>query len=138
VSDGDGGDGEVSDGDGGDGEVSDGDGDGPDAYNLLQLAKHNEYRRLHVDTPDLVYDAELAAHAFAWSTYLAEQNEGLEHSNEDSDPPRNRFEEGENLAWSSNSRDGDWSSIAWYAEIEDYDWSNPGSSGHNGVIGHFT
>jgi len=91
-----------------------------------------------VDTPDLVYDAELAANALAWSTYLANLNDGnssitLVHSSATSSPPRD--DEGENLAWSSNVRPGDWSATAWYDEIVDYDYNNPGFSL---AAGHFT
>ena len=105
-------------------------GDGPDQFNILHLDVHNEYRRKHQNTPDMVYDKDLAADAMVWSMYLASINK-LEHDQKDTG-------QGENLAWSSDSAKAmsDWATRAWYdTEIDDYDYSDPG---YQSGTGHFT
>ena len=40
-------------------------------YTQLHVDKHNEYRRLHKDTPDLEVDLEIACQAYVWVDWMA-------------------------------------------------------------------
>lgn len=101
------------------------------------LKAHNMLRRLHVDTPDLVWDDGLAAKAQAYAEQLVRDNIGLKkvelnHSDDDGI--------GENLFWSYHSGGGATcaqASLSWYKEINDYDYKTALSK--NGkAVDHFT
>ena len=89
---------------------------GPDAYNIAMLDKHNYYRSLHQDTPLLVYDQKLADEAYEWSRHLHKENQFKADVNRD---------HGENLARSTwPHRADDYAVIQWYEkEIEKYNYN---------------
>ncbi|KAG2198315.1 hypothetical protein INT47_003028 [Mucor saturninus] len=82
------------------------------------LDAHNELRKSHGAEP-VVWDEEIAAYAYDWST-----NCEINHSTSP---------HGENIAGRTN----DWKHTveAWYSEIKDYDFSKPGFDPYTG---HFT
>jgi len=98
------------------------------------IVSHNEYRAKHVDTPDVEYDATLAAQAQSYAdtcpTGHASDSNGA----------------GENLYWAASTKTPTLVGVyekavqAWYDEIKDYSWpqtpSDPVNNG--GVTGHFT
>jgi len=95
------------------------------------LAAHNKYRRLHADTPDLVWDEQLAADALAWSKHQAKE------SNMYHQPWAKRNGQGENLYGRSTIPvDCETAVKSWYDEIKDWNFAKSASNG--GVTGHFT
>jgi len=95
------------------------------------LTKHNFFRRKHRDTPDLVWDNDLARGAQQYADYLKNTNK-WEHSKDLS------AQLGENLAKSSGyplAGACDRAITNWYNEINMYNYGSPGF-GMN--TGHFT
>ena len=95
----------------------------------VTLDEHNKYRRLHCDTPDLEFDAEVSAVAQT----IADKMEVWGHSERSE---RNGY--GENLAWNMEStieKAIEKAMQGFYKEIEHYDWNSPGWSTK---VGHFT
>ncbi|XP_065657273.1 uncharacterized protein LOC105846266 isoform X2 [Hydra vulgaris] len=96
------------------------------------LLAHNNKRRMHQDTPDLVWDSKLAVEAKDWATQIAKAG-GLKHSSSSN--------YGENLyyQWSSAKIDEknalEKAVESWYSEIKDYNLRTHKSSG---TTGHFT
>jgi len=110
---------------------SGGSGGSPSADKGSCLTKHNFYRRRHRDTPDLVWDNNLAKGAQEYADYLRDNNK-WEHSKGLS------AQLGENLAKSSGyplAGACDRAITSWYNEINEYNFNNPGFSG---ATGHFT
>ncbi|XP_057290015.1 uncharacterized protein LOC130612678 [Hydractinia symbiolongicarpus] len=92
------------------------------------LNAHNNYRRKHRDTPDLVWDAQLAKGAEDYAKELLRRG-GLSHS---------KGNYGENLYQSygyGSSGACKAASDSWYDEIKLYDFNKPG---YKKGIGHFT
>lgn len=106
-------------------------------WNEGQLAKHNELRAKHKDTPSLVLDDDLIKEAQAWSESQL-KNAKMEHATRDA-----LGTQGENLAYAMSSSNDfrvnfdTTPTDRWYSEIKDYDFSNPGFK-QKGVVGHFT
>jgi hypothetical protein len=88
---------------------------------------HNKYRRRHMDTPDVIWDSDLAAEAQACAN-LKPGTKPQPRSNGD------HCNSGENWASGTSSAE----SVVggqWYDEIDKYDYSNPVFSQETG---HFT
>lgn len=107
----------------------------PIATALDYIVAHNAKRALHQNTPDLVYDATLAAGAQAHADTCP-----MIHSTDDT-----RSGAGENLHWSGASGPTVPVSYAdvvgdWYAEIGNYLWpaTATGAVSNGSVVGHFT
>jgi len=108
------------------------------------LEAHNKLRRRHVDTPDLVWSAELADHALAYAKKLgdslfAKNKYNLVHDG-------NRGFEGENLwfNWYGLKPRSQWKYFTcdrivkdWYNEIKDWNFQKGESKGA-GKVRHFT
>lgn len=99
----------------------------------MALAKHNELRARHRDTPAMQLDKDLCDQAQAYAQKLAFVIKRMKHSD-----TRGRY--GENIYWSRGIGESDQSAVracqSWYDEIKDYDWRTGESYG--GMIGHFT
>ena len=46
-------------------------------YSQLHVDKHNEYRRLHKDTPDLEIDLDIACRVYEWVDWMAKEEKGI-------------------------------------------------------------
>jgi uncharacterized protein YkwD len=93
------------------------------SFGVDVLATHNEKRRLHMDTPDLLWDDTIALSAQSYADDYS-CNGTLVHSH---NPIY-----GENLALGFNTTAA---VTAWYDEISLYDYNSPGFSTQTG---HFT
>lgn len=115
---------------------------GIDAFNTLQLDKHNAFRAHH-NTDSLEWDAHLTDLAYAYACRLS--TEFLDRNGARLVHDTDYLYEhgmGENLGWvwgptEENLVSGETNvTDAWYAEIVDYDFNTESSTG--GAVGHFT
>ncbi|CAH1774969.1 unnamed protein product, partial [Owenia fusiformis] len=109
-----------------------------DPFLTACLARHNQVRALHTDTPSMTWSTLAATTSQAWADDLAAR-QVFEHSNSSNPAFRTG---GENLYLSGTTgTPTDFpaqctsGTQAWYDEISDYDYANPGFSS---ATGHFT
>ncbi|XP_066914606.1 venom allergen 5-like isoform X2 [Clytia hemisphaerica] len=98
------------------------------------LDSHNAKRRLHQNTPLMVWNQKLADRSQTFAEYLSANNK-FEHDSF----RRNGFSSsiGENIyKSSSSSRTSENAVTAWYNEIKNYNFGTGDTKG--GAIGHFT
>lgn len=104
-----------------------------DQQNALKL--HNQARRAK-GLSKLVWDKQLTADAMAWAQQLAKNNNGLQHSSNESRPGQ-----GENLAYSYSSqpieRPASSGTKAWLAEEPNYKGENI-PEGNFAGYGHYS
>lgn len=94
------------------------------------LNSHNKVRRLHQNTPDMIYDTNLELAAQEWARRLATEKAFYHGST------------GENLFYVTNydtsvNHRVEEAVFAWYNERLDYDYTN-GVSSNGRAVGHFT
>jgi len=109
---------------------------GVTAFEQAALDKHNAYRKLHTDTPDLCYGEsgdDITFSAQTWATKIAGDKK-MSHST---------GSYGENIAYGATSGTAraedaayEYSTLKWYEEIKNWSYETSASTG--GVTGHFT
>ncbi len=121
-----------------------------DKYNVEEIAKHNEYRRKHLDTPDLKLNGTLVKQAQAYAETQCARNTADKTNLEwgHSSGIANGEYYGENLygSWGSDPKGGDaaddWCkfiiiNLFLDEEIANYDFEK-GTSSNGKTTGHFT
>ncbi|MCQ2053587.1 MAG: CAP domain-containing protein [archaeon] len=121
-----------------------------DDYNMKEIARHNEYRRKHVDTPDLKLNGTLVTRAQQYADSLCAKNPASQSNLNwgHSDCRLNGTVLGENLygSWGRDPVGGaaadDWCKfiiINSFLDAEGADYDYEKGTGINGAVtGHFT
>lgn len=106
------------------------------------LNSHNTLRQLHQNTPNMVWDSNLASAAQAYAETLVGNNRYTANTKLEHDPTNSAKGYGENLYWSANSYGAvsvcAQASLAWYQEIDYYNYATAATTVNGEAIGHFT